>query len=88
MTSSALVIGATGVAGKNLAWHLRQRGWEVHGLARRPPLDIDGVLPIAADLLDSEFLRLALRGLRPAYVFIATWLRELGFRRNSLKTFR
>jgi nucleoside-diphosphate-sugar epimerase len=48
----------------------------VHGLARRPPLDIEGVLPIAADLLDSEFLRLALRGLRPAYVFIATWLRQ------------
>jgi hypothetical protein len=60
----------------------------VHGLARRPPLDMEGVLPLAADLLDSEFLRLALRGLRPAYVFIATWLRELGFRRNSLKTFR
>lgn len=76
MTNSALVIGASGVAGNNLAWHLRQRGWEVHGLARRPPLDIEGVLPIAADLLDSEFLQLALRGLRPTYVFITTWLRQ------------
>ena len=43
---------------------------------RAAPLDIEGVLPIAADLLDSEFLRLALRGLRPAYVFITTWLRQ------------
>jgi nucleoside-diphosphate-sugar epimerase len=58
MTSSALVIGATGIVGNNLARHLRQRGWQVHGLARRPPLDIEGVLPIAADLLDSGPLRL------------------------------
>ena len=72
MTSSALVIGASGIVGDNLTRHLRQRGWQVHGLARRPPLDIEGVLPIAADLLDSGPLRLALRGLRPTNVFITT----------------
>jgi nucleoside-diphosphate-sugar epimerase len=76
MTSSALVIGASGIVGNNLARHLRQRGWQVHGLARRPPLDIEGVLPIAADLLDSGALRLALRGLRPTDIFITTWLRQ------------
>jgi len=34
------------------------------------------VLPIAADLLDSAALRLALRGVDPADVFITTWLRQ------------
>jgi nucleoside-diphosphate-sugar epimerase len=76
MTSSTLVIGASGIVGNNLARHLSQRGWQVYGLARRPPLDIEGVLPIAADLLDSGPLRLALRGLRPTDVFITTWLRQ------------
>jgi nucleoside-diphosphate-sugar epimerase len=76
MVSSALVVGASGIVGNNLARHLRNRGWQVHGLARRPPTGIEGVLPIAADLLDSAALRLALRGVGPADVFITTWLRQ------------
>src|SRR3984893_11574589 len=76
MTGSALVVGASGIVGNNLARHLVDRGWQVHGLARRPPSDIDGVLPVAADLLDSVSLRNALQGLRPTDVFISTWLRQ------------
>ena len=76
MASSALVVGASGIVGNNLARHLRKRGWQVHGLARRPPTEIEGMLPIAADLLDSAALRLALRGVGPADVFITTWLRQ------------
>ena len=76
MVSSALVVGASGIVGNNLARYLRNRGWQVHGLARRPPTEIEGMLPIAADLLDSAALRLALRGARPADVFITTWLRQ------------
>jgi len=76
MTGSALVIGASGIVGNNLAWHLRQRGWQVHALARRPPPDIDGMVPVAADLLDPESLRVALQGLRPTDVFISAWLRQ------------
>jgi nucleoside-diphosphate-sugar epimerase len=76
MVSSALVVGASGIVGNNLARHLRNRGWQVYGLARRPPTEIEGVLPIAADLLDSAALRLALRGVGPADVFITTWLRQ------------
>jgi nucleoside-diphosphate-sugar epimerase len=34
------------------------------------------MLPIAADLLDSAALRLALQGVGPADVFITTWLRQ------------
>jgi nucleoside-diphosphate-sugar epimerase len=76
MAGSALVVGASGIVGNNLTRHLVDQGWQVHGLARRPPADMDGVRPIAADLLDSTSLREALRGLRPTDVFISTWLRQ------------
>lgn len=76
MKRSALVVGASGIVGNNLARHLRDRGWQVYGLARRPPTEIDGVQPVAADLLDPSSLRTALQGLRPSDVFIGTWLRQ------------
>jgi nucleoside-diphosphate-sugar epimerase len=76
MAGTALVIGASGIVGNNLARHLNQRGWRVYGLARRPPVDLEGVLPIAADVLDTGALRLALRDVHPTHVFISTWLRQ------------
>src|ERR1700709_2150591 len=75
MTRSALVVGASGIVGNNLARHLRDRGWQVHGLARRPPKS-DGGQPLAAALLDPASLRPALQDLHPSDVFIATWLRQ------------
>ena len=76
MDRSALVVGASGIVGNNLARRLASQGWEVHGLARRPPRDIEGVAPVAADLLDPASLPAALDGLRPSHVFFATWLRQ------------
>lgn len=76
MAGSALVVGASGIVGNNLARHLLKRGWQVHGLARRPPADIDGLTPVAADLLDPDTLRSALQGLKPTAIFISTWLRQ------------
>ncbi|WP_024519292.1 SDR family oxidoreductase [Bradyrhizobium sp. Tv2a-2] len=76
MESSALVVGASGIVGSNLGRYLRERGWKVYGLARRPPTDIPGLLPITADLLDVELLRSSLRDLRPTHVFFSTWLRQ------------
>jgi len=76
MAGLALVVGASGIVGNNLARHLRERGWRVHGLARRPPNDIDGMIAVAADLLDAASLRAALHGLDPTAVFISTWLRQ------------
>jgi nucleoside-diphosphate-sugar epimerase len=76
MADSALVVGVSGIVGNNLARHLRERGWPVHGLARRPSTDIDGVTPVAADLLDPASLRAALQGVRPSHVFISSWLRQ------------
>jgi nucleoside-diphosphate-sugar epimerase len=76
VAGEALVVGASGIVGNNLAQRLRDQGWQVHGLARRPPTDIDGVLPVVADLLDPRSLRAAVQGLKPTVVFISTWLRQ------------
>jgi nucleoside-diphosphate-sugar epimerase len=76
MAGSALVVGASGIVGNNLVRHLRRQGRQVYGLARRPPANIDGMQPVAADLLDPASLRRALQGLRPTDVFISTWLRQ------------
>jgi nucleoside-diphosphate-sugar epimerase len=76
MTERALVVGASGIVGDALVRHLAANGWRTDGLARRPPLDIAGVEPLAADLRDEAALRAALAPLQPTHVFIATWLRQ------------
>jgi nucleoside-diphosphate-sugar epimerase len=76
MMRSALVVGASGIVGNNLATHLVKKGWDVHGLARRPLTDIEGVTPVAADLLDTASLRSALQGQRPENIFITAWSRQ------------
>ena len=76
MAGAALIVGASGIVGNNLGRRLREKGWQVHGLARRPPTDIAGMLPVAADLLDPASLRAAVQGVRPTHVFISTWLRQ------------
>lgn len=76
MTATALVAGASGIVGNNLARRLVAQGWTVHGLARRPPGDIAGMQQVAADLLDPASLRAALSGIRPSHVFICTWMRQ------------
>jgi nucleoside-diphosphate-sugar epimerase len=76
MTGTALVVGASGIVGNNLSRHLLERGWKVYGLARRPPADIDGLMPVVADLLEPDALNTALRDVRPSHVFFSTWLRQ------------
>ena len=76
MNRSALIAGVSGIVGNNLARHLLRQGWRVSGLARRPPADIEGLQPVAADLLDAAGLRNAMEPLRPSHVFITTWLRQ------------
>jgi uncharacterized protein YbjT (DUF2867 family) len=68
--SVALIVGASGIIGNNLARHLLDREWTVYGLARRPPIDIPGLQPVAADLLKPDSLRDALAGLHPTHVFL------------------
>jgi nucleoside-diphosphate-sugar epimerase len=76
MTKSALIVGVSGIVGNNLARRLAAHGWQVTGLARNPATGIQGVTPLAADLLDPAALGAALRTVRPSHVFIATWLRQ------------
>jgi len=74
--SVALIVGASGIIGNNLARHLLDREWTVYGLARRPPIDIPGLQPVAADLLKPDSLRDALAGLQPTHVFLSVWMRQ------------
>lgn len=53
MTRTALVVGATGMTGSAVARQLIAEGWKVDGLVRRPK-EQDGVVPVAADLLDPQ----------------------------------
>jgi nucleoside-diphosphate-sugar epimerase len=76
MAGSALVVGVSGIVGSNLARRLAARGWDLWGLARRPPEDIAGLRRVEADLLDPGALRRALEGVRPSHVFITAWLRQ------------
>ncbi|WP_028965782.1 SDR family oxidoreductase [Sphingomonas phyllosphaerae] len=75
MTKTALVVGASGIVGAAAAALLVERGWTVHGLARRPAAQ-DGVRPVAADLQDAKGTAAALRDLNPDAVFITTWARQ------------
>jgi nucleoside-diphosphate-sugar epimerase len=76
MGKKALVVGVTGIVGTSLVEHVLSRGWEVFGLSRRPPDDIEGLVPVAADLLDPPGLRRGLERVRPTHVFFATWSRH------------
>src|SRR3954471_17009543 len=72
----ALIVGATGIVGLNLASHLTSRSeWTVFGLARNPGSS-PNVRPVAADLLQPHHLKAALKDINPTHVFITTWMRQ------------
>ena len=76
MTKSALIVGASGIAGSNLATELLSQGWTVYGLARGAKDDGSGMIPVAADLRDPASLQAALADIAPTNVFITAWLRQ------------
>jgi nucleoside-diphosphate-sugar epimerase len=82
MKSRALIAGATGLIGSNLAERLLSKGWEVYGVARTPQGNIPGVRPVAADMLNPEALRAALAGIDPTHVFFTTWVRRASEEEN------
>ena len=69
----ALVVGASGIAGRNVAGHLASLGWEVDGLSRRAAEDLDGVTPVLADLRDADAVRTALSERRYTHGFYCSW---------------
>ncbi len=72
----ALVVGVTGIQGNALANHLIGDGWEVAGVSRRPPTDVSGLTPIAADLMDPSSVADATAGFDPTHVFFTAWSRQ------------
>ncbi|MEJ6979074.1 SDR family oxidoreductase [Pedobacter sp. P351] len=76
MEKIALVVGASGITGSNLAEKLISQGWMTYGLARNPKTEIQGLLPITADLLSLEILNEALIDIAPTHVFITSWMRN------------
>ena len=76
MEKIALVVGASGITGSNLAEKLIAEGWTTYGLARKPVTDRKDLRPVAADLLDADSLAASLAGVNPTHVFITTWMRN------------
>src|SRR6201992_592576 len=73
---TALIVGASGMVGGNLASLLvSEKDWKLYGMARRPG-ERAGVTPIAVDLRDAEAVKAAVKGLKPTHVFLTTWLRQ------------
>lgn len=72
----ALIVGATGIVGSNLARQLlSEGGWEVHGISRKPPKGLSQLHHIAVDVLDAEATRNALAETPVTHVFFCTWTR-------------
>lgn len=82
MQKSALIVGASGIAGGNLATELLSQGWTVYGLARGASDNGRGIIPVAADLRDPASLSAALADIAPTNVFITAWLRQASEQEN------
>jgi nucleoside-diphosphate-sugar epimerase len=76
MKNIALVVGATGITGSTLSGKLIGKGWTTFGLARNPRRDIENLKPVAADLLDLENLKIALKDVFPTHIYITSWMRQ------------
>lgn len=76
MTNIALVVGATGITGSNLAEKLIEKGWITYGLARNPNTSIAGLKTISADLMDTDDLAAKLADIAPTHVFFTSWMRN------------
>jgi nucleoside-diphosphate-sugar epimerase len=73
---TALVVGASGIVGLNLASLLAKTAdWEVYGLSRKAIVR-EGVRPVSADLQNAESVNSALKDIAPTHVYLATWLRQ------------
>ncbi|WP_045824642.1 SDR family oxidoreductase [Williamsia herbipolensis] len=72
----ALVVGATGISGQAISRQLVDEGWTTYGLSRHETLPVEGVTPIAADLLDVDDLTAKLRDIEPEVVFLVAWMKK------------
>ncbi|MDR5815918.1 MULTISPECIES: SDR family oxidoreductase [unclassified Caballeronia] len=77
MDKRALIIGGTGIVGRNLAEHLHARGdWTIAGLSRgRTPVPA-GMESITADLTSAASVADALKERQFSHVFFTAWARQ------------
>lgn len=76
MQKVALIVGASGIVGGNLAdLLLQEQEWKVYGVARRPGRK-EGMTSIPVDLQEPSAVHAALKSVKPTHVFLATWLRQ------------
>jgi nucleoside-diphosphate-sugar epimerase len=76
MNKTALIVGVSGIVGRNLADLLiSEKDWQVYGMARRPG-QREGVISIAVDLQDAAAVETTLKDVKPTHIFLATWLRQ------------
>src|ERR1700742_1894352 len=76
MKKTALIVGVSGIVGRNLADLLvAEKDWKVYGVARRPG-ERAGITPITVNLQDTTAVENALKDIRPSHIFLATWLRQ------------
>ncbi len=76
MQKTALIVGVSGIVGRNLADLLiTERDWTVYGIARRPG-QREAMIPLAVDLQDAAAVQTALKNVKPTHIFLTTWLRQ------------
>ncbi|BAN27651.1 SDR family oxidoreductase [Caballeronia insecticola] len=77
MDKRALIIGATGIVGRNLAEQLQTHGgWSIAGLSRGRTPAPHGVESITADLASASSVTQALQGREFSHVFFTAWSRQ------------
>ncbi|WP_116108397.1 SDR family oxidoreductase [Lewinella sp. IMCC34191] len=76
MKNTALIVGASGISGNNLARELLEQDWTTYGLTRSSTVALEGLHSLKADLLDMDSLRTALADVRPTHVFFTAWMRK------------
>lgn len=78
----ALVVGATGIAGRGVSHELVNRGAKVYGLSRKPEGLARGATHVAADLTNAGSVKTAVAGLKPTHVYLTTWSRQANEEEN------
>jgi len=82
MEKRALIIGASGIVGSNLADQLHSTGWRAAGLSRGRTAVPASVEPITADLTSAESVTQALAGQKFSHVFFTAWARQATEKEN------
>ena len=72
----ALVVGATGIAGRGVSEELVRVGARLYGVSRHPEGLLPGVTHVAADLEDPASVVRTLSRLAPTHVYLTVWARR------------